>query len=288
MLDNYKNSGDIIEFLKKEFKIYCESVESPEKNKEYCNKKKAVRGKPLRFENAISKTEKHELQKVLEVKLGDYSGKVKAISEDFDDIDDIQSDAWQKLLNEQKIEFLKKKNFFSKNNFLNFAFPLTNVPGIVSYCREKEKEANTLHLSVQYASLALAVLMISILIVVALPEASRKFSKFTLKAFAIEGEGVKEKNTIQPVDKILLSDFIKNNNDKIEVDLASGEAEYEISEKDLNEAKDNTIEKDSVKEEKNDSLGKKLKDNLNNLAERQGEFFNEIAVSINKYLDKTK
>ena len=220
-MENKSKVISFIDFLKAEFGIGRDKRYNGEPIKSLKGKKGAVKFLPFDFQKKPK-----ELEKVLAVKIADEEEKEIKNTKD---LDDLRVNQWGEILEKNKIfsEKRKAKGFWNRIDLPKF----TNVPGVLSFCREKESEEFTFHPSMRAVSLVIAVLIFSIFSLATFPEVARQLKNGATNAFALENDEVKRND--QPIDKELLAQYIRDNDNEIKNRLAAGKGEVKVKEDEI-------------------------------------------------------
>ncbi|MCX6796343.1 MAG: hypothetical protein NTW06_02490 [Candidatus Falkowbacteria bacterium] len=165
-----------------------------------------------------------DLGKVLEIKFPNAEENGFSTKENSIDLDDQQVDDWQQQLTNFKKSLppSKKQEFNPQKSFINiFTQPFLNVPGILSYCREKEENQNRTPLVFKYLSLVIIAFILATLGTFLLPDETQTLTEFTSKIL-VESWYPNKKATTKTnfvyspaVNSSRLADYIKNNSAKL-------------------------------------------------------------------------
>jgi hypothetical protein len=258
MDNNYKI--DFIEFLKREFGF---------KRVENCQPVSAVLnvGLPAEKKSATKKfkwlipNQSKDLAKVLDIKIAEEKD-IDSGEETGTDFDDTRVDDWQQEVKNFKnnLPIERKPAFSFKKIFVNiFAQPFSNVPGILSYCREEEPEEKQSPAGFKYLSLIIIVFIFSAYCVVLFPKETKELAHFNEKIFIESwyknGNTANTQNVatakINPSD---LANFIRINADKLKLTPDNKQSFVLLSQDDI-------LGRPAAAEESNNSITKENKDN---------------------------
>ena len=282
--DNKKNN--FIEFLKQEFGFSKTNflsvneiiVAKPQKSKE----------KKLRWS---SLSQSRDLSKVLDIKMLDEDEVSMPDDVDSIDLDDAGADSWQKEIRNLKGALpVTKKSFFNfKNIFVNiFAQPLSNVPGILSYCREEEPEEKLPPLGFKYLSLIIIVFIASAYCVVLFPKETKQLARFNERILVESWYGNKKANSAQNIAAEVnvntddLANFIRTNADKIKFSPEDKKSFVLLSQDDI-------LGRPAAAEEQNNNIKTESVDNwLVKIGNKETELINSAITFLYWLSEKQK
>ena len=201
---------NFIEFLKREFSINIEPAIPNEKTPKV----------KLNFKPLVDVEQHKDLAKVLDVKIEERP------ENEIVDLEDEQADNWQNHIQNYKEELVTaKKEVTNKEN------------GLVAFLDKEIKLPTFSFKAVHYAMVTVVILLFAISAMMALPTAVQK------SVLAKNNQAIRQNSTkVYVNDKEALSNFIRNNNEKIDAASSNGQVEFAVSEADIFNKTINNIE----------------------------------------------
>lgn len=236
---NNENIVSFLDFLKKESGLFFSK--NSKKDSLITGLNKSHKATKIKFEMfGVNKSK--DLEKVLAVKISDDYKWQKGSSLDNDWFDNEVS-RWSKYFFDVKNKLLKMSrsrkakttetlvNIFTHHHF--------NIPGLLSFCREKETETVSRHWSYSYLSLVLSTFVVTLLLVGIAPKAAYYIngisSQILINSWRGNSADSQSQHFLQnkDIDDNILAEYIKKNSYKIRSSNQTGKNTFIIAGDDL-------------------------------------------------------